>query len=270
MTIIRKTRLLLANYLHRRKVHNQWKSRINDVMNSPDNAKIPRVKNAGSTKNGMQIMHNGLLVHCDGYYGQGMTELLRKNKGCHEPQEEFVFARILTTLLPNASMLELGAYWGFYSLWFAHHCPNGTAVLVEPDAKNLNLSKLNFAANNLRGHFIVGGIDRSAANSVTVDALLVEQGLTSLDILHSDIQGAEFEMLQGACVSIKSGMIKNVFISTHSEELHTKCREFLAHRSMNIVADVTPVQSFSVDGLLVARHHTAPEIMESLQPSIKH
>ncbi len=217
----------------------------------------------------MQIMHNGLLVHCDGYYGPGMTELLRKNKGSHEPQEEFVFSRVLQSLKSDASMIELGAYWGFYSLWFAHHCKNGIAILVEPDAENLEVSKLNFAANNLKGRFIIGGIGSNVEKPVTVDSLIIEQGLTSLDILHSDIQGAELEMLQGASASIISGIIKNVFVSTHSEELHLNCREFLVANNMHIVADVTPAQSFSVDGLLVARHRTALEIKDSMQPSLK-
>jgi hypothetical protein len=45
----------------------------------------------------------------------GLIELC---KGYHEPQEELVFHKVMKRLPPNATMIELGGYWAFYSLWF--------------------------------------------------------------------------------------------------------------------------------------------------------
>lgn len=59
---------------------------------------VPKVADAGEvleTPEGerIQIMHNGLRVVADGYYGQWMTDLIRLCRGHHETQEERIFMR---------------------------------------------------------------------------------------------------------------------------------------------------------------------------------
>ena len=43
-----------------------------------------------------------------------------------------------------------------------------------------------------------------------------------LDILHTDIQGYGVQMLERCEKSLKGCVIDHLFISTHSQELHTK------------------------------------------------
>jgi hypothetical protein len=38
------------------------------------------------------------------------------NRGVHEPLEEFVFQEVLKRLPEACAMIELGAYWGHYSM----------------------------------------------------------------------------------------------------------------------------------------------------------
>jgi hypothetical protein len=78
--------------------------------------------------------------------------------------------------------------------------------------------------------------------------------------LHSDIQGFEVEMLQGSEKTLQRNGIDWFFISTHNEDLHRGCEEFLQKRGISIVASVSPAESYSVDGILVGRAAHVPPL----------
>jgi hypothetical protein len=75
----------------------QRRYRTNLTISCPDNAHLPRVPEAAQIAHGLQVMHNGLRVHDDSYsyFPDEMHEILRQNRGVHEPQEERVFAEVL-------------------------------------------------------------------------------------------------------------------------------------------------------------------------------
>ena len=50
-------------------------------------------------------------------------------------------------------MLELGSYWGFYSLSLLNKRPNARCHLIEAEPTNLYCGKLNFKLNNRKGRF---------------------------------------------------------------------------------------------------------------------
>lgn len=244
-----------------------WDERVALAVASPDNAMIPRVDGAGTARNGCMTMHNGLRVGIESYYGSELMRLVAKNRGVHEPQEERVFEEVLAFMPPGASVLELGAYWSFYSMCFARRVGASSArcMMVEPDKANLEHGRKNFALNNLlvpmgeRASFInayVGAIDGVTDDSVpilTVDTLLSRAGLQRLDILHADIQGAELEMLQGAASLFARRAVDYVFVSTHSMELHAACLARIASPDYEIIAQADPKASYSYDGIIVAR-----------------
>jgi hypothetical protein len=242
-----------------RSYHENWGYRTRQARACPDNAFIPRVPNAGMIVDGYQIMHNGLKVVLGSYYGEGPIRLLQKNKGVHEPQEERIFQEVLKTLAPGSVIVELGAYWGFYSMWFCRQVPQGRAYMVEPMAENMAYGEKNFAANGLKGHFTqayVGkepGVAEDGTRIIGVDDFLDKQAIEHVTILHSDIQGFEVEMLQGCARSIRQGRISWFFVSTHNEELHAACEQFFKENGFVIEASVTPAQCYSTDGVLVAR-----------------
>jgi hypothetical protein len=72
------------------------------------------------------------------------------------------------------------------------------------------------------------------------------------------VQGYELDMLRGARQTFEQGRVGYVFISTHGEDLHANCRAFLVERGLKVLADATPAQSYSFDGLLVARSDQIP------------
>src|SRR5690348_15108740 len=101
---------------------NDFRLRVADVASARDNDSIPRVPDAGKIVNGRLVMHNGICINADSYVGAEMTQLLRENRAVHEPQEEAAFGTVLQWLSESAAksytMIEVGSYWAFYSLWF--------------------------------------------------------------------------------------------------------------------------------------------------------
>lgn len=240
-----------------------WEKRCRDVMACPDNEAIKRVKHAGKIKNGKQFLHNGIKIYLGSYYGPEYSQVLLRNKGVHEPQEERVFAEVLKLMPSDAIMIELGAFWGFYSMWFNMEVKDARSYLIEPDEFNLGQGKRNFKLNRMQGDFTRAFVGKEVNNSdpvpfITLDDYLKQKKIKKVHILHSDIQGYEFEMLQGAETAIMNRCIDYIFISTHSNELHYKCIDYLKNKDFQIIAEADLDNTFSEDGLIVA---SAPGIV---------
>jgi len=203
----------------------EWTERIARTVACPDNARLPRVSDAGVIKNGTQVMHNGLRIYVGSYYGYVMSRLLLENKGVHEPQEELVFSKILPVVKKGGTMLELGSYWAFYSIWFGREVSGGRCICVEPVKQNLEMGEKNFLLNGLKGDFLQGYVGSSESTApdgvpvLTVDATCSRLGIETLAILHMDIQGAELDALKGATNMLSDNRIDYVFVSTHSNQL---------------------------------------------------
>lgn len=243
-----------------------WRYRAKLVCACPDYAYIQRVPNAGEVVNGCQVMHNGLKVRVGSFYGEGTRILFSRTKGVHEPQEERVFAQVLKLVKPGSVMVELGAYWSFYSMWFCQQVQAANAFLIEPVPSNLEFGRKNFELNGFQGDFTQAYVGRTASVSadgiktICLDDFAAEKGIRRIAILHSDIQGFEFDMLQGAERLIREGRIDYYFISTHSQEIHNQCETYLRQRHLRVIASINLLESFSMDGILVCAHP------EALQP----
>jgi hypothetical protein len=243
-----------------------WLERTKDVVACPDNAYIPRVPTAGMILGDFQIMHNGIKVLVGSYYGKEPSDLLEKNRGVHEPQEERMFQEVLKLVPAFGVILELGAYWAFYSLWFCKAVPGGRAFLVEPVAENFQFGQRNFEANSLEGHFTRAFVGHRSGRAddgtriTCVDDFVAEHELERITILHSDIQGAELEMLKGSQKTIRDGKISYCFISTHNEDLHRGCARLLGKHRFVTLASICPSESFSYDGILVCSAPHAPQV----------
>jgi hypothetical protein len=258
--LLRLPGVLLGHY--RRKLNvpleESWIDRIEVVVKAPDNLLIDRVSDAGAILGDAQIMHNGIKINVGSYYGDGNTALLFKNKGVHEPQEERAFEEVLKYIPEGAIMLELGSFWAFYSMTFLKSIKDGKSYLIEPDKHALLSGQNNFRLNGLNGqffnYFISDVSDSGLVPLISVSDFFKEQKLNHINILHSDIQGYELKMLEGADELLLSGKIDYLFISTHSNELHYNCMDYLTMRNYVILCDADLNQSFSWDGLIVAKH----------------
>jgi FkbM family methyltransferase len=254
-----------------------WKQRIRLATASHDCDDLPKVPGAGelTTWQGapVQLMHNGVRVFAGGYHGAPMIEIIRRLRGHHEAQEERVFHEVLSHLPAAATMLEVGCFWAYYSLWFSHGQPVRRNFLTEPVEWKRRLAELNFALNKksvtVDPYYVAypgatlaqttGAADESLceAQPITVDDYLALKGIDRLAILHADIQGAELALLQGAPESLADHRIDYCFLSTHGEQ-HTACLALLEMAGYRIIAQHQPRERFSVDGLIVAAGHQAP------------
>lgn len=207
--------------------------RFREIISDPLNLLIRRVPNAGFVEDNLVYLHNGLRVPLSGpnaYYGE-FSSILVANRGVHEPLEEFVFQEVLERLPRAPVMVELGAYWGHYSMWLKTARPEAAVRLIEPDAASLQAGVENFKLNGLKGKFLQAFVGKG---HFQVDRYLKEQGLSKVDILHSDIQGYEVEMLEDCSDSLSNRVIDYLFISTHSQELHQRTTELLGQSDYRV------------------------------------
>lgn len=264
---------------------NPWRKdaeqRADMTVSCQDSEIIPKVPGAGkvSTIDGkkVQLMHNGLQVLAGGYHGEWMQKIISRLRGHHEPQEERLFHEVTKRLDGKPTIIELGSFWSYYSLWLINSFKDGRAIACEPDSQNRQVGISNAAINKLsdRITFIDSAAGSNDGKTVeikldsdqektikvkvrSVDSLIKEHKLKRLDILHMDVQGVELDALTGALESMKAGKIRFVFVSTHhylyshDPLTHQKCKQLLIEQGAHIVASHTVLESFSGDGLIVA------------------
>jgi FkbM family methyltransferase len=239
---------------------------------------IPKVDQAGEIVfvdgQQIQIMHNGVRVIAGGYYGEWMTEIIRQLQGHHEPQEEAIFHEVLKHLSPQATMLELGGFWSYYSLWFlSSHYDQRRAIVVEPDPNHLSVGRANADLNNREITFIQASVGRESAQiqtfrtesagdiqipQLSVPLFLQEYAIPFLDILHCDTQGAETEIIASCETLFGNRKIRFGVFSTHSHHIsgdpltHQRCLAMLKDFGGKILAEHDVHESFSGDGLIAA------------------
>lgn len=256
--------------------------RIDLTVSCRDTDLIPKVPDAGHVKleNGImvQVMHDGTRIVAGCYQGAWMTEVIRRLRGHHEPQEEIVVHHIIERLraIPTprpSAIVEVGAFWSYYSIW-AMRTLRTPAVLIEPDPHNLEVGRANVALNGLDAKFINaavggphGGRLRLACESdgvtrrlpiVTLDGVLAETGFDTIDLLLVDAQGPEFDVLERAQRLLRAGRIRFAVISTHHHSIsgdpmtHQRCLHALQLAGAHIIAEHSVGESFSGDGLIAA------------------
>jgi len=245
---------------------------------------IPKVPDSGRVVSfqgrPVQIMHNGVRVAADGYYGEWMTGLIERLRGHHEPQEEVVFHEVLKHLSPVATMLELGGFWSYYSLWFkSQYGDRRRAFVVEPDPNHLTVGRTNAELNNQEIVFLQACVGAEPASAVTfttesagtvvipqisVASLLRQHNVAHLDILHCDTQGAETAIIESCESLFRNRNVRFGVFSTHSHHIsgdpltHQRCLGMLKEFGGRILAEHDVHESFSGDGLIVAYFGSVP------------
>ncbi len=190
--------------------------RFREIVSDPNNQRIPRVPWAGVIgrdprfEDPFVVMHNGLRVLMGGYYG-AFSQILVINRGVHEPQEELAFSRVLNRIAAGECMVELGAYWGFYSAWFKSRHPENRVFLIEPEPLHLEAGRRNFELNGLEGEFVRGHV---GPDGVDLASFMTERAIERLGILHADIPGAEAFLLDSISPILAAGRIRFLFVST--------------------------------------------------------
>lgn len=254
--------------------------RVRLTVSCTDCDELPKVENAGSTVtvDGVeaQVMHNGILVEKGGYFGDWMAEIIRCLEGHHEPQEEIVFAKIIDRLRSSGrgpqTAIELGCFWSFYSLWFAHELQDYQVLAMEPDPLNLDVGRRNFALNKKDAQFLQAVVGESPGEMLeftsetdgsvhlvkqyNLQMLMDLAGFDHVDLLMCDIQGGEDFFFAQSLELLKSGKVRFAIISTHHFRIsnnpltHQHLLALLTEMGAHIIAEHTVGESYSGDGLI--------------------
>lgn len=251
--------------------------RIAMTVGCGDCAAIPKVEHAGEVIDlagtPVQIMHNGIRVRADGYCGDWMTAIIKGLRGHHEPQEEALFHAVLPHCRPGRWMVELGAWWAYYTNWYLRAVPDSRALCLEPDAVHRQLTSENLALNGNRAEIVTGcagasegivelfaeteqrSIEVPCFNAAAIDRLTNQQ---PIEMLHLDVQGAETAFLESLGAFPDRSRLRFVFVSTHhalisgSPTTHADCLGTLRELGAVILTEHSIGESFSGDGLIVA------------------
>jgi len=177
--------------------------------------------------------------------------------GTYEVARVSAFAN---AIVQGAVVYDVGAHVGIYSLLASSRVgPSGRVYAFEPQARNLRYLRLHVTLNNLRNCFIVeeavcnreGTLPFSAAAwefsmgrlspdgeilvpSTTLDSCIYgERGFSPPDIVKIDVEGAEFEVLEGASRALTE-FHPTIFLEIHGTQLHVDCHAFLQAKGYRV------------------------------------
>jgi hypothetical protein len=236
------------------------RERIEKTVACKDCEYIPKVEDAGKIIDGYQIMHNGLKIIQGCYHGDWMSEIISRCKGHHEPQEEKAFYEVLNRINDGSTMIEVGSFWTYYSMWFNRKVKRAKNYMIDVDQNVLQIGQRNFELNNLKGEFFVDSVP-----NFNFSSFLESNKIQHVDILHADIQGWEYHLLEDCKSSLDK--IGYIFVSTHTDQftpgiswgsprelLHEDCLKFLKDHGFIILCEHNMKESASNDGLIVAKN----------------
>ena len=248
---------------------NDFLGRFREIVSDPLNLLIERDYSSGMVdKDGYVYLHNGNKVPVSGensYYGD-FSKILVVNRGVHEPLEEFCFQETLKKIKDQKPMMiELGSFWAHYSMWFMKKFSKAECFMVEPDKKALNAGYSNFQTNNFpNGQFIHSKV---ANDGFKIDSFVNEKKIKKISILHSDIQGWELEMLDGANNFLTQQIANYIFLSTHSQRIHEEAKRKL--ESFGYIIEVSSDfdnHTTSYDGFILATASSAERVFKTFRP----
>lgn len=218
---------------------NPYQKRFDLIMSDPMNDLIPR--DQFRIDGDVITLYNGVKVYDGSYYGQ-FSEILKLNKGVHEPSEEYVFMKIIEQFRGKSPvMVELGSYWAMYSAWMKLVAPESITICYEVDPDCLDVGRNTFNLNGIVAEWF----------NVNVGSKGIPYKL-HIDILHCDIQGDEVVLLEAESSRFRSNRIGYIFLSTHSTDIHYRCRSILIDYGYTILAEVDLIETFCEDGIIVA------------------
>jgi FkbM family methyltransferase len=255
-----------------------WENRVKETISCLDCNEIKKVPIAGKIlEDKYQVMHNGIKVIRGGYHGDWMETIIRELKGHHEPQEEKAFDSVMNRINTQEPgvMIELGSNWAYYSMWFNKVVKDPINILLEPTEEKLELGKRNFKVNDMSGFFENVFIGRDSEedsvfrdwdgrdyvlDKVCIDDIAIKYKLEDITILHSDIQGAEYDMLLGAERLLSNKQIEYLFVSTHGDGIHSNCLNYLLSKQYRVLCEHNVSESYSADGLIVVSRNDEEKI----------
>jgi FkbM family methyltransferase len=201
--------------------------------------------------------------------------------GTYEPQETMIVRRMVEA---GGTFVDVGAHWGYFSLIMAEHVgSSGRVVAIEADPRIHAILERSVALNNLPQVRVVHaaaaarpgvlpligfdelsdnwGTSRIAAGASpvrpshevparSIDDLLDEFGVDTVDLIKMDIEGAEALALAGMSTGLRRGRYRRLLLELHPVQL--------AEQSADASAIVEGLLAFGFRGWVIA--HTARDV----------
>jgi hypothetical protein len=154
---------------------------------------------------------------------------------------------------PQLSMVELGSNQAYYTLLFKAVCNQykkyNLTLCVEPNPEHLRRTNIHLQINKFLSHVsdvIVGDYDNIKKDLdestlpdgseflltnkrpiMNLEKLIELYRLGELDILQCDVDHSEWSVIKSSEELFKNKLVKHIFLGTHSEKLHNRCKDFL-------------------------------------------
>ena len=260
----------------------RWHAVADRIRATPEFARLELHPKAGLVEGDRQYWFDGsATVHPWG--DADMHLLMELTAGAGEPQEIVAFLEVIAALPEDATVVELGAGWAFYSVLAGRRLPRAKLIAVEANPRLVEIGRRNFELNGLSARARVlhaAACDRHreplrfreagygsflhnrgeyAVPGLSVDGLIEDERLNRIDVLHMDVQSAEAAVLDGAVRALAQRRIGHVFVGTHNNALHDLCEHRLRAAGYAISLSLNLDRSASGDGILVARAPRANE-----------
>jgi FkbM family methyltransferase len=168
-------------------------------------------------------------------------------------------------------VVDVGAHIGLYSLIAAKKVgPSGKVIAIEPDPENCTLLQMNLELNGLTNVTILKHAAFSSSSTLklylpgkergftklstimpsravtedylevaatTLDQLMLHQGITEVNWIKIDVEGAELEVLKGATATLSVSTNIALLIEVHNVnnmDLHSAIVDFLQPQKFHI------------------------------------
>lgn len=171
------------------------------------------------------------------------------------------------------NMIELGSNQSYYSLLFHKILLSKLKIpkniMVESTYEFLQRGVKNFEINRCIGKFynyIIGNIEtiknipalrelnEFGIKLTTLSNIMLQENINFLDILHCDIDYAEYDMLMTSQEIFVNKQIDYIFLATHGAELHQKCKQFLLDCGYNLIFEHDDIENpIGWDTLLILK-----------------
>jgi hypothetical protein len=166
---------------------------------------------------------------------------------------EDIVLNLVKTDKIQLTMVELGSNQAYYTLLFKAICKQknryNLTLCVEPNRTHLFRTNVHLEMNEYSSHVvdvIVGDFDNIKKDLdestlpggseflltnkrpiMSLEKLIQLYRLGELDILQCDVDHSEWSVLKSSEELFKNKQVKHIFLGTHSEKLHDRCKKFL-------------------------------------------
>ena len=166
----------------------------------------------------------------------------------------------LLKLNADSTFVDVGANYGFYTLFAASKCAKGKVISIEANKTLFKHMKENVAINDFKnveclnyaiwdksgkeiklyediisGHnpsCIGSGKNYSIIKTITLDKIVSDFSLVKIDWLKMDIESAEVKALEGAKEALK--ITENFLLEIHSKKNGEECERLLKNNGFDI------------------------------------